>query len=65
MFGTIGWIIAGLAISALGWDAQEAIANGALANTFTMVAIASAVLDCLVLLCLKHRRQTQAEKRYR
>ena len=44
VFGTIGWIIAGLAISALGWDAQEAIANGALANTFTMVAIASAVL---------------------
>ena len=44
VFGTIGWIIAGLAISTLGWDAQEAIANGALANTFTMVAIASAVL---------------------
>ena len=44
VFGTIGWIIAGLAISALGWDAQEAIANGALANTFTMVASASAVL---------------------
>lgn len=44
VFGTIGWIIAGLAISTLGWDAQEAIAKGALANTFTMVAIASAVL---------------------
>lgn len=45
VFGTIGWIVAGLVISYLfKWDAQEAIANGALANTFTMVAVASAVL---------------------
>ena len=45
VFGTIGWIVAGLVISYLfKWDSQEAIANGALANTFTMVAVASAVL---------------------
>ena len=44
VFGTIGWIVAGLAISALGWDAKDAIAEGALANTFSMVAIASAIL---------------------
>ena len=44
VFGTVGWIVAGLAISYLGWDAQAAIEQGALANTFLMVAIASAGL---------------------
>ena len=45
VFGTIGWIVAGLVISYLfGWDAAEAISNGALANTFIMVAIASLAL---------------------
>ena len=45
VFGTLGWIVAGLFISYwFRWDAQDAIANGALANTFIMVAIASAVL---------------------
>jgi len=45
VFGTLGWIVAGLFISYwFRWDAQEAIANGALANTFIMVAIASALL---------------------
>ncbi len=41
VFGTVGWIVAGIAISFLGWDGQEAIANGALSNTFLMVAGAS------------------------
>ena len=45
VFGTIGWIIAGLLISfAFKWDSIENIGQGMLSNTFTMVAIASAVL---------------------
>lgn len=45
VFGTAGWIIAGWVIS-LGfhWDAIESIQEGALSNTFLMVAIASFVL---------------------
>ena len=37
VFGTIGWIVAGLVISYFSWDAQEAIAAGALSNTFLIV----------------------------
>ncbi|MDR5858056.1 nucleoside permease [Halomonas eurihalina] len=45
VWGTIGWILAGLAISYLfSWDGAEAIAGGALRNTFLMCAIASLVL---------------------
>ena len=45
VFGTIGWIVAGLLISlAFKWDSIENIGQGMLSNTFTMVAIASAVL---------------------
>jgi len=45
VWGTIGWIVAGLVISYVFlWDAADAIANGMLKNTFMMVAIASAVL---------------------
>ncbi|WP_339846285.1 nucleoside permease [uncultured Dokdonia sp.] len=45
VWGTIGWIVAGLLISfAFGWDSQESIAAGLLKNTFVMTAIASAVL---------------------
>lgn len=44
-FGTIGWIISGIVISyVFGWDAQDSIAEGALSNTFKMVAIASLLL---------------------
>ena len=43
IWGTIGWIVAGLSISYLfKWDA--AAGEGALKNTFLMAAIASAVL---------------------
>ena len=45
VFGTIGWIVAGVVISyVFFWDSTEALADGALKNTFLMTAIASAVL---------------------
>ena len=45
VWGTIGWILAGLAISFLfKWDSIENISLGMLSNTFIMVAIASLVL---------------------
>lgn len=45
VWGTIGWIVAGLLISfAFQWDSTENIGNGLLANTFLMTAIASAIL---------------------
>lgn len=48
VFGTIGWIVAGLLISfAFKWDSIENIGKGLLSNTFTMVAIASVFLGIL------------------
>ncbi|WP_420321114.1 nucleoside permease [Flagellimonas sp.] len=44
VFGTIGWIIAGLTISFIGWDSEAGVQEGLLRNTFLMVAVASAVL---------------------
>lgn len=45
VFGTIGWIVAGLVISYIFfWDAPEAREEGMLRNTFLMVGIASAFL---------------------
>ncbi|MFD1616323.1 nucleoside permease [Gelatiniphilus marinus] len=45
VFGTIGWILAGWIISLVfKWDSIENIGQGMLSNTFTMVAIASAIL---------------------
>lgn len=45
VWGTIGWIIAGLAISYFfHWDSSESIKEGLLQNTFLMTAIASAIL---------------------
>ncbi|KGO93527.1 nucleoside permease [Flavobacterium subsaxonicum] len=45
VFGTIGWIAAGLAISYLfEWDSVTGISQGFLQNTFLVTAIASAVL---------------------
>ncbi len=42
VLGTIGWIVAGIAISVFGWDKQGG--ESALANTFKMAAIASIIL---------------------
>jgi nucleoside transporter len=45
VWGTIGWIVAGLAISYLfHWDAAEGIKSGLLQNTFLMTALASFIL---------------------
>ena len=45
VWGTIGWILAGLAISfVFKWDSIENIQNGLLSNTFLMVAVASGIL---------------------
>lgn len=45
VFGTVGWIVAGLVISFLfHWDSEENVAQGLLRNTFLMTAVASALL---------------------
>lgn len=45
VFGTIGWIVAGLLISLVfKWDSIANLQQGMLSNTFTMVAIASLIL---------------------
>ena len=45
VFGTIGWILAGLAISfVFHWDSAEGVEQGLLKNTFLLAGIASAVL---------------------
>ena len=45
VFGTLGWIIAGLSISFIfHWDQGENIGQGLLRNTFLMTAIASLIL---------------------
>ncbi|MEJ7693753.1 nucleoside permease [Daejeonella sp.] len=45
IWGTIGWIVAGLCISFLfHWDSAEGVSEGLLRNTFLMAAIVSAVL---------------------
>ncbi|WP_299438645.1 nucleoside permease [uncultured Aquimarina sp.] len=46
VWGTIGWIVAGLVFISLifNWDSPENVAQGALKNTFFMTAIASAIL---------------------
>jgi len=45
VWGTVGWIVAGLCISfVFGWDSSESISQGALRNTFVMCGVASLVL---------------------
>lgn len=48
VWGTIGWILAGLSISFLfHWDSAEAVSNGLLKNTFLLAGIAAFVLGLL------------------
>src|SRR5690606_25562934 len=49
VWGTIGWIVAGLSISFLGWDSEGGISEGLLRNTFLMASIAS--LTCGLCSC--------------
>lgn len=45
VFGTLGWVVAGLAISyVFRWDSNNGILSGGLKNTFLMAGIASAIL---------------------
>ncbi len=45
VWGTIGWIVAGLLISfAFQWDDSQALADGLLRNTFLLSCVSSAVL---------------------
>ncbi|WP_024462305.1 nucleoside permease [Marinimicrobium sp. LS-A18] len=45
VWGTIGWVVAGLMISyAFSWDSQTGISDGMLRNTFLMCSMASVVL---------------------
>jgi nucleoside transporter len=45
IWGTIGWIVAGLCISFLfHWDSAEGVSEGLLKNTFLMAGIVSAIL---------------------
>lgn len=44
VWGTIGWIAAGLLISFFAWDSQEGLKEGLLRNTWLMAAIVSLIL---------------------
>lgn len=44
VWGSAGWIIAGLVISYFSWDAQGAVKDGLLRNTFLLGAVASVLL---------------------
>ncbi|MBK7523985.1 MAG: nucleoside permease [Saprospiraceae bacterium] len=45
LFGTLGWVVAGLCISYLfGWDTTDSIESGGLKNTFLLAGISSGVL---------------------
>ena len=45
VWGTLGWIVAGLCISyVFAWDSPQSLAAGGLRNTFTMCGIASVLL---------------------
>ncbi len=44
VWGTIGWIAAGILISYLAWDSQEGLSDGMLRNTWLMAAIVSVIL---------------------
>jgi nucleoside transporter len=48
VWGTIGWIVAGLSISYLfHWDSDVSLANGMLKNTFLLAGVAALVLGLI------------------
>ncbi|MEZ4875024.1 MAG: nucleoside permease [Flavobacteriaceae bacterium] len=63
VFGTIGWIVAGLLISfAFKWDSLDNIKEGLLSNTFMMTAIASAILGIFSFMLPKTPPKAKGEK---
>ncbi|MGM0946564.1 MAG: nucleoside permease [Bacteroidota bacterium] len=44
VWGTIGWIAAGILISWMAWDSQAGMANGLLRNTWLMASVVSVLL---------------------
>ncbi len=65
VWGTVGWIIAGLVISyVFSWDASEAIKAGMLKNTFLMCAVASFALGLLSFTLPKTPPQTSPDQQF-
>jgi len=63
VWGTIGWILAGLVISFLfHWDSAEAVSNGLLKNTFLLAGIAALVLGLLSFTLPKTPPKVSTEK---
>jgi nucleoside transporter len=63
VWGTVGWIVAGLAISyAFGWDSEEGVASGALRNTFMMCSLASLALGIFSIFLPKTPPSSKGEK---
>jgi len=63
LWGTIGWIIAGLSISyVFKWDSDQAISDGLLRNTFILAGGASALLGLFSFTLPKTPPQTNADK---
>ena len=62
VWGTVGWVAAGIIISLFAWDLTESIEKGLLANTFLMTAIASAVLGVFSFLLPKTPPSGKNEK---
>jgi len=44
IWGTLGWVAAGILISAFAWDSPEGLANGLLEHTWKLAATASLIL---------------------
>jgi len=64
VWGTIGWIVAGLVISfVFSWDSEAMISEGALKNTFMMCSIASIILGVYSFTLPKTPPITSDEKR--
>jgi len=63
IWGTLGWIAAGLLISfAFHWDSQDGVKDGLLRNTFLMASIASIVLGLFSFLLPKTPPKGKGEK---